>query len=199
MASDDELHKRWISVSFKLGAIAGAVHTLSVQRIGRLDMLLRLLEDERLERTKDDPANEPDWSLDLQFALSENWLLSAYEVARTAKEMLKRRSDKLPRLLTLENRLALVRMPIAKGEIQGMNQRTNRDNPPMLVRAGDNTPEPYQADGSFIMPKSLCAETGSALWHPVDMTIVQTVAICRRDLSNELLGLFESSSAKNIG
>lgn len=195
-AKDDKHHEQWISVSFKLGAIAGAVHTISVQRIGRLDMLLRLLEDERLERLKDGPSNEPDWALDLQFALSESWLLSAYEVTRTGKEMLKRRSEEMPKLLSLENRLALVRMPIAKGEIQGMNQKANRDNPPMLVRAGSDTPEPYQADGSFIMPKSLCEQTGSVLWHPIDMSLVRTIAIRRLDLSNEMLSLFDCSAEK---
>src|SRR3546814_6911931 len=64
-------------------------------------------------------------------------------------------------LLALENRLALVRIPIAKGEIQGMNKKANRENPPMLVKAGDDTAEPYQADGSFIMPYGLCGETRS--------------------------------------
>lgn len=191
MASDRELHAKWISVSVKFSTIAGTIHLIASQRIGRLDMLLRLLENERLERMKGDPAKEPDLSLDVQFALSESWLLSAYEVARAAKEQLKCRGEEMPKLRALENRLALVRMPIAKGEIQGMNKKANRENPPMLVRAGDDTPEPYQADGSFIMPYGLCGETGAALWCPVDMTTRETVAICRRDLSDEMLALFD--------
>ena len=43
MARDQELHKRWVSISHKLGPVAGTIHTISLQRIGRLDMLLRFL------------------------------------------------------------------------------------------------------------------------------------------------------------
>lgn len=196
MASDQELHKRWISLSFRFGEIAGTVHIMSVQRVGRLDMLLRLLEDERLERMDGDPPKEPDLSLDLQMALSENWLLSAYEVVRAAKGQLKSRSEEMPKLLTLEKRLALVRMPIAKGEIQGIDQKTNKNNPPLLIKAGDDAPEPYQADGSFIMPCGLCEQTGAALWYPVDMATRETLAICRRDLSDELLDLFDGENSR---
>ncbi|MCH8685875.1 hypothetical protein [Pedomonas mirosovicensis] len=191
MASDEELHKKWISVSFALGARAGNVHIIAAQRIGRLDMLLRLLEGERLKRMEGGPPKEPDFSLDVQSALSESWLLSAYEVVRAAKEQLKRRGEERPNLLVLEHRLAIVRMPIAKGEIQGMNQKANRENPPMLVKAGDDTPEAYQDDGSYILPRGLCGEVGAVVWYPVDMMTRETIAICRRDLSDEMLALFD--------
>lgn len=191
MANHQELHQKWISISFKLGPIAGTVHTISLQRIGRLDMMLRLLEGERLEMMRVEPSNEPEWSLDLQFALSENWLLSAYEVARAAKKPFKASGKDASRLLKLEHRLAVVRMPIAKGVIQGMDKKLQKDSPPVLVKAGDDTLELYQDDGSYIMPQGLCAETGAALWYPVDMTAGQTVAICRRDLSDEMLSLFD--------
>lgn len=190
MARDGKIHEKWVSTSIQFSSIAGTVHMITTQRIGRLDMLLRMLENERFERIKAGPTGDVDWSLDIQFALSENWLLSAYEVARAAKEQLKRRGREMPTLLALENRLALIRMPIAKGEIQGMNQKAYKDNPPMLVKLGDTTPEPYQADGSFIMPHGLCEETGAVLWCPVDMKVGRTIAICRRELSNEMLALF---------
>ena len=191
MANNQELHKKWISISFKLGPFAGTVHTISLQRIGRLDMMLRLLENERLEMMTVKPSNEPEWSLDLQFALSENWLLSAYEVARAAKKPLKASREDASRLLALEHRLALVRMPLAKGVIQGMNRKPHKDNPPLLLKAGDATPELYSDDGSYIMPYGLCGETGAALWFPVDIIKGETIAICRRDLSDEMLSLFD--------
>lgn len=190
IASDEELHKKWISVSYALGAVAGNAHVIALQRNGRLDLMLRLLERERLERMKDDPSKEPIWSLDLQSSLSENWLLSAYEVARAAKKPFKASGKDVSRLLALEHRLALVRMPIAKGVIQGMDRKPHKDNPPMLLKAGDDTPELYQDDGSYMAPCSLCAETGAILWYPVDMTTRETVAVCRRDLSDEMLALF---------
>ena len=64
---------------------------------------------------KAEPSGEPEWSLDLQFALSENWLFSAYEVARAAKKPFQATGEDASRLLALEHRLALVRMPLAKG------------------------------------------------------------------------------------
>lgn len=191
MANEQELYKKWISISFKLAEAAGSVHIIALQRIGRLDMMLRLLESERLESMKAELSNEPEWSLDLQFSLSENWLLSSYEVARAAKEQLKRRGDDMFRLEVLEHRLALVRMPVAKGEIQGMHLKANRENPLVLVKAGDVEGGPYQADGSYMMPRGLCRETGAALWCPVDIALRQTVDICRRDLSDEILALFD--------
>lgn len=191
MARDTELHKRWISISHKLGPVAGTIHTISLQRVGRFDMLLRVLEAERLEMMlKPEPSSEPEWSLDLQSALSENWLFSAYEVARAAKKPFQAGKD-ASRLFALEHRLALVRMPIAKGVIQGMDRKPHSGNPPMLVKAGDDAPELYQDDGSYMMPHGLCGETGAALWCPVDISKGETVTICRRDLSDEMLGLFD--------
>lgn len=191
MASGEELNKKWISISFKLGSIAGNAHVIALQRNGRLDLMLRLLEAERLEQINDDPSKEPTWSLDLQCALSENWILSAYEVARAAKEPIRASGNDASRLFALEHRLALVRMPVAKGVIQGMNMRRHKDDPPMLVKAGDDTPRRYEDDGSYIAPCGLCAETGAVLWYPVDMAKRETVTICRRDLSDEMLALFD--------
>lgn len=191
MARDPELHKRWISISHKLGPVAGTIHTVSLQRVGRLDMLLRVLEGERLQMLKAQPTGEPEWSLDLQSALSENWLFSAYEVARAAKKPFQASGEDASRLLALEHRLALVRMPLAKGVIQGMDRKPHMGNPPMLMKAGDGTPELYRDDGLYMMPHGLCRETGAALWCPIDITKGETVAICRRELSDEMLALFD--------
>jgi len=187
----EEFHKKWISVSYELERVAGAIHAISLQRIGRLDMLLRVLEGERLEFIKAGLSSEPDLSLDLQIALSENWLFSAYEVSRAAKKPLQDSDEDPSKLLKLEHRLSLVRMPLAKGEIQGMNKRENRDNPPMLIKARDEQLECYQNDGSYIMPHGICGATGAALWRPIDITKHETITICRRDLSDEMLTLFD--------
>jgi hypothetical protein len=188
---DPELHNKWISISFNLGSIAGKIHTLALQRLGRLDMMLRLLEGERLEIMKSAASHEPDWSLDLQFSLSQSWLFSAYEVARAAKKPFTASHQDASRLFALEHRLALIRMPLAKGVIQGMDRKSHKNNLPVLMRVGDETPEIYADNGSYIMPQGLCGETGAALWCPVDISAGETIAICRRDLSDEMLALFD--------
>src|SRR3546814_11476134 len=91
-------------------------------------MLLRLLESERLERMKGDPAKEPDFTLDMQFALSESWLLSAYEVARAAKEQVKRRGEEMPKLLALENRLRSEERRVGKECVSTCRYRWSRDH-----------------------------------------------------------------------
>lgn len=188
---DQGLHEKWISISFELGPIAGTIHMVSLQRLGRLDMLLRLLEDERLELLIKRPNSDPDLSLDLQSALSENWLFSAYEIARAAKKPFKDSGKDATRLLSLEHRLALVRMPLAKGVIQGMDRRENRENPPLLFKEGEDEPELYKGNGTYIMPHGICGETGAAVWCPFDISKGETIAICRRDLSDEMLALFD--------
>lgn len=190
LASDDELDRRWIALSHRLGPIAGTTHVIGIQRVGRLDMLLRVLEGERLQRMRLPTSSEPDFSVELQLSLSVSWLFGAYEIARAAKKPMQCHKDVLPRLIALEHRLALVRMPLAKGEIEGMNRKPYIHNPPMLARSGDETPYAYE-DGSYIVPGGLCERTGSALWWPVDMSTNRTAEICRRDMSDQMLSLFE--------
>jgi hypothetical protein len=188
---DEDLYKKWITISHKLGPVAGTIHTASLQRIGRLDMLLRVLEGERLQLLKAGPSAELDLSLDLQSAMSEHWVFSAYEVTRAAKKPFQAIGKDASRLLSLAHRLGLVRMPLAKGVIQGMDRKPYRENPPTLVRVGDTEPELYQDNGSYIMSQGLCGETGAALWCPLDITKGEEIAICRRDLSDEMLTLFD--------
>ncbi|MDO9604966.1 hypothetical protein [Hydrogenophaga sp.] len=191
LANDQPLHEKWIALSFALGAVAGDAHLVALQRNGRLDLMLRLLETERLERIKNDSAKEAMLSLDLQVALSENWLLSAYEVARAAKAPFKASGNDASRLLALEHRLALVRMPVAKGVIQGMDRKPYKNNPPLLMKVGDDMPKLYQDDGSYMAPCGLCVATGAVLWYPADITGHKTAPICRRELSDEMLALFD--------
>lgn len=160
MSRYEETHKKWVSMSFLLGQIADNAHLVALQRNGRLDLMLRLLESERIERIKNNSPTEPVWSLDMQCSLSENWLLSAYEVMRAPKERLKGGDKDVPKLSELERRLAVVRMPIAKGEIQGMNRRANRDNPPMLIKAGELLPNPIRTMAPISHPSAFARKLG---------------------------------------
>ncbi len=191
MIGEAEIHKKWISVSHKLAAIAGVTHLVALESNNRLDLMLRLVESERLERLKSNSLNEIDWSLDLQISLSECWVLRAYEILRACKQQLKDYGPINPKLLSLQHRLAVVRVPIAKGEIESMDRKANKGYAPMLGRMGETVATPYELDGSYVMPRAICPETGAAMWYPVDMKARQTVAICRRDLSDELLSLFD--------
>lgn len=191
LANQPELHKKWVRLSHRVAGIAGVNHLSALQQNYRLDLLLRQLEGERLARMQAPPANEVEWTPEIQSSLSQAWVLRAYEVIRVTKDRLRKDGRPNEKVTALAHRLALVRMPIAKGEIAGMTKKANKENPPMLIRAGETEAFPYADDGTYNMLSALCGHTGAALWGPVDVTAGATVAICRRDLSDEFLALFD--------
>ncbi|NIJ16556.1 hypothetical protein [Sphingobium vermicomposti] len=186
MANDVELHEKWIWVTHKLAADSGVAHMGAVASDSRLDMLLRVMELERLERLKAAEAGEVDFADDIFMSLSECWVLRAYEVIRATWERHGR--PKEGKIYTLVERLGLVRMPIAKGEIQ---QAKKAPGPILLVNIDGSEIKPYAADGSYVMPRGICGATGAALWIVANIKSGGSVEICRRDLSNEFLGLFD--------
>src|SRR3546814_6218161 len=90
-------------------------------------------------------------------------------------------------------RMSMVRIPIAKGEIQGM---CNKAADPIVLAHEDGTgAKEYANDGTYVMPRRVCADTGSTVWCPVDVTTGHSVQIRRIDLSNELLrGCLETAA-----
>ena len=191
LSNQPELHKRWVRLSYSLAGIAGANHLSALQQNCRLDLLLRQLERERLARMKAPPANEVDWTLEIQSSLSQAWVLRAYEVIRVTKDRLRKNGRPNEKVTALAHRLAVVRIPLGKGEIEKMDRKPYREEPLMLIRAGETEAFPYADDGTYNMPSGLCGETGAVMWWPVDVTAGETVAICRRDLSDEFLALFD--------
>jgi hypothetical protein len=167
-----------------LAEIAGEAHIATIQANNRLDLLIRQLEEE----WEQPPADVIDFSLDLRYSLSECWVLRAYEVVRAAAEQLGAKGGSNEKLATLKRRLGLVRMPLAKAEIQ---QAKKASDPIILVFEDGSGAGEYTNNGTYVVPRQVCADTGSAMWCPVDLTINKSVQIRRIDLSSELLGLFD--------
>jgi hypothetical protein len=116
---------------------------------------------------------------------SEVWIIRAYEVIRAATQQLRVNQKESASIAALKKSLALVRMPIAKGEIQG---RLNGD--PLILSHRDGTdPKPYAADGTYIMPQGICTATGSISWSAVDLSGRRNVMIRRQALADEMLNL----------
>lgn len=181
-----ELHDAWIAQSIKLSEIAGAAHIVNCQDNGRLDLLIRQLDEE--SKSGPAPGREIDFSLTIRFSLSECWVLRAYEVVRCAADQLKNGAENA-KLSELKQRLGLVRMPIAKAEIQ---QPKKAKEPIILAHADGSNPKDYANDGSYVVPRGICSDTGCAVWLPTDALTLQTIHIRRIDLSNELLTLFDT-------
>lgn len=186
MARDNDLHKKWVSVMHKLSADSGVAHLGAVASDSRLDMLLRVLESESLEQVKSGQPAEAIFSGDILVSLSECWVLRTYEVIRATWERQGR--PKEGKVYDLVYRLGLARMPIAKGEIQ---QSKKAAEPIILAHLDGTDPKPYADDGSYVVPRAICGATGAAMWIVVDTKSGKSVEVCRRDLSDEFLALFD--------
>lgn len=181
----NELHDAWIKQSYKMAAIAGIAHLGAIQSGNRLDLLLRRLEAEY----EPCPHDVVDFSLDLRYSLAECWVLRMYEVVRAASQQLRLKGEENPKLAALKLRMGVVRMPIAKGEIQGTNKKAAQ--PIILVYEDGTGPTEYANDGTYIVPRKICADTGSPMWCPVDINSGTSAQVRRIDLSNELLEVFD--------
>jgi hypothetical protein len=186
MNNKTEMHEAWIAHSFKLKEVAGTVHLINAQRNGELDLLLRQLGEEAPKK----PTGDIDYSLSIRSLLSNAWILSAYEMVRAADEQIRLKGEENNKLTKFKKRLGLVRVPTAKGEIQGKKGKNSNLNDIVLANSDGSNPKKYSNDGSYMPPISFCAETGSIVWCPVDAETKQSVWIRRIDLSDELLALF---------
>jgi hypothetical protein len=191
MADHPELHEKWVKVQYRFAALAGgnAAVLLPFAMNTRVDMLLRTLEAENLQRPADDAAPDIEFADDLILSLSESWVSRCYELVRVARDGVKARNEEVPeKLAHLLYQLELVRMPIDKGEIN--KAIYHKGEPIMLGLADGSDPKEYRK-GSFVLQRGMCGQTGAAMWWPVDLKAQKTVEVCRRDLSDWLLGLFD--------
>lgn len=155
----------------------------------RVDMLLRTLERGNLQRSMSDETHDISFADDLTLSLSEAWVARCYELVRTARESIKERGAEIPeKLAHLFYQLELVRMPIDKGEI---NKAIHHKGEPIVLTLGDGSDPKEYKKGTFVLQRGMCGQTGATMWWPIDLKTQQTVEVCRRDLSDWLLGLFD--------
>ena len=179
-----DLNSAWVTLSHSFANIAGPVHMVGFQANGRLDILLRQLESEALEILALPSETQPLLFIDQLSLLSEAWVIKTYEMVHAACQQLRLKGQTDDALRALKYRLGLVRMPMAKAEIQ----MADKMKTPLMLGLGDGSElEPYAADGSYIMPRRICGQTGSFQWIAVDVRSQSNVEISRRDLADEML------------
>lgn len=189
MKANPDIHTKWISVLHKMGGRYG-VALLTRAADTRIDMLLRVLEEEAQQRIQQQ-QDEINFADDLQLALSEYWMSMAYEIVRFAVKRTEDRSENAPKLFALHERLALVRMPVDKYMMASHGKSTPRLNLRPIGDGADREPEPYREDGSYIVPRGFCTATGSVVWWPIDISVNAAVPIIRRELSDQFLAVFD--------
>jgi hypothetical protein len=118
------------------------------------------------------------------------WVLGTHDALRIAARSPGGKEH--PKLATLYERFRLVRMPLAKLKIAGDDAL--KDGRVMLAPAGedDAKPETYRARSSDeYHPPTPIDEHGSIGWHLFEVKTMLPVTIYRRQLSDELLALFD--------
>lgn len=171
------LSMQWIRVSHVVGGMMphGSIADV-MQEAGRLDLLIRAIEDER------DPMLHP------LVPIAMTWVALSYEAVRA----LHQRSPALPGLEPLLRRLELVRMPLFKSEVA--RERPNR-MPPIDLYAypptsAEEAPRRYDRldDQRAYRPVAAMTEQGLA-WGVVDAVTCRMVWVTRRSLADALLAV----------
>lgn len=189
-----DLQPRWISVLGKLLGGHGAIGLLRYQSDYRIDLLLRAMEDER--PTLAEPTDEPAITLALlagavQGALTRYWIFSAYEALRMAKNLAAGKAD--PKLRALYERFRIIRIPLAKLQIANDAGLKTGIMLGTIGPGADTPPEEYSAKAKveYHPVVLLNRETGSIGWMVIDGTTGIQETIFRRELSDQLLALFD--------
>lgn len=184
-----DVHERWIDLMHRMTRW-GVASLIAAASNSRLDLLLRQLEAETRDFINHpNGQREPEFAFDFMLGLTENWVLRSYEIIRAAYEQSKIMGEPHDKLRALRDRFALVRMPIAKAEITAAGRHKQEIILATVEDGGD--PRAYANDGSYVIPRGVCTETGAVMWWPVDLKTSTTVEICRRELSDEFLSVLD--------
>ncbi|HEJ2443755.1 TPA: hypothetical protein SLZ45_005321 [Burkholderia multivorans] len=186
-----EVRARWIEVAIAIGGLLPAsLLTVSVQRCGELDVLVRALEDERASPHWDARADLLQDSTSRIVMLSELWVGSAYEIVRLLDE--RELAPASMDFTKLHDELRTIRVPVEKHEIA----RDRKLKAPLQFerippRVGDD-PYIYAKDDptrSQIMPVRLSGR-GAVVWHTIDGLDLSERRLERRRLSDAFLDLW---------
>ena len=181
------VHLKWIELSWSLGALIAEGAALTIQSLGSIDMLLRVLEDERIatvHSVEEQVPNPQDFSLEIQVTLSEFWVGSAYAIFRCAKE--KKPCDDTAR--RLHDDLRLVRVPLEKYQIP-QDYKLLEPIPMGVIGSEGGDIRMYDKndkDRSHIIGRNISGR-GSVEWMTVDAIRGLNVLLERRELSNRIL------------
>ncbi len=180
-----ELDEKWIQVSLQLGGkLPASGLTMSVQREGSLDLVLRCMEDER--------ANAPPMAVIYQTMLSEYWIGGLYETLRLLRY--RKLLEGEPSQVDLYADVELVRMAIDKHEIAKENlleMPLQLIRQPLLDRTTDAyVYDPNHPEKAHIPPVGLWPQNGSIAWHVFDFRRGVHRWVVRRDVSDQVLSLW---------
>ena len=195
LSQHPELHQKWIDISFRIGSLLpNSLLMMSIQDIGKIDMLLRSVEKEFTPGQKD-KSEITMLAFHCQKMFSGFWIGSMYEIFRLLAD--REIVPDSPEFQKLAHELRLLRIPIEKHEIAA----DRKLNEPLVMQK-----QPAKNDGSdqFIYDKndkrrahimsSGVSHRGSCMWQVTDVSSLQSFWLERLDLSDRIIALWGSDT-----
>jgi hypothetical protein len=188
-----ELHRTWISISFKAGGLLPESLLLaSVQRSGELDMVLRCMEDDFSPE-----ASMREVSIfHYQAMFSEIWIGEVYEIFRLLGA--RKVAPDSDAFRALAHDLRLLRIPLEKHEIALHGKLpeplTMLRQPPGKGEADVYMYSSKDPQRAHIMPSGLSSR-GSVRWQAIDPQSMTAKWLERRALSDRIVALWEPSAS----
>jgi hypothetical protein len=187
------LPQTWVRLSHAVGSLLpGSTLVVSIQRAGRLDVLLRCMEEDFSDRTPKDEHTDL-LGFDYQIMFSEAWVGSVYEITRLILD--RKLVGGGAALTALAHDLRLLRITLEKHEIAADRRLTAPLE--MERRPATGTPRDgytYRREDpkrAHIMPTGV-SPTGSVMWHVIDLHADSSRWIERRDLSDRFVQLWSN-------
>jgi hypothetical protein len=114
-AKNSQLNQRWIDMSWRIGSqLPQSLLSISIQRLGEVDLVCRALETELMTQTQPQQAGDLDLRPNYLAVLSEWWIGSAYAICYTLKD---RKILSADEFLRLADDLRMIRVQIEKYEV----------------------------------------------------------------------------------
>ena len=187
-AKYSQLHETWITASVQVGGqLPNSMLMFYVQSAGRLDILIRSMEDEFSSERLDLVFNH-------QSLLSDLWIGHVYEFVRLLNE--RELAPKHDDFISLFRDLTLVRIPLEKHEIA--NDRKIKEPLHMVrhpLKSDDADVYKYSSEDKTCghIPQRAVSARGSLMWQVLDVkaTPPKTYWTERRNLSDRILTIWE--------
>lgn len=176
-----EIYENWLKLSFSLGGLLpNSLLVSSIQRLGKLDLLLRSLESEFAPELQDKDLT----LLDNQFFLSEIWVGQAYAITST---LIRRNPQNNQKLKELNDFLRILRVVIEKHEVA--DEKVLGDWTLFNRLSGYELKDIYiydkaKSDRAYIMPAGVSGR-GSVTWQVYNAKSEQSYW-CERLYASEL-------------
>jgi hypothetical protein len=188
-----ELNRAWIEISFRVGSrLPHSLLSAAIQRDGSVDLGLRCMEDEQLQRMATDQSGS--FAFHYQKMISDYWIGGVYETFRLLRE--RNPGDVSPAFAGILADLELIRMPLEKHELA---KDWELEAPLPMMRSPPNNDasdiyvyDPKDNRRAHIMAAGVSPTTGSVMWHGIDVVLKADRWIERRDLADRIVALWKS-------